>query len=47
MATIFCVEDDQSIRQLVLYALKSDGHARRGLNRARNFGKPCKIPPQT
>ncbi len=39
MATIFCVEDDQSIRQLVLYALKSDGHTPQGFESGEEFWK--------
>jgi len=30
MSKIFCVEDDESIRELILYALKSDGYEAEG-----------------
>lgn len=37
MRTVFCVEDDASIRQLVLYALESAGFAARGFEDGESF----------
>ncbi len=37
MQTIYCVEDDESIRELVLYALKGSGFAAEGFSAAPSF----------
>ncbi|MDO4540818.1 MAG: response regulator transcription factor [Syntrophomonadaceae bacterium] len=37
MTTIYCVEDDQNIRELVVYALKSSDYEARGFEKAPEF----------
>ena len=39
MALIYCVEDDESIRELVLYALKGGGYQPRGFEQGDEFFK--------
>lgn len=36
---IYCVEDDQSIRELIIYALKSDGYDAVGFGEGKSFFK--------
>jgi len=40
---IYCVEDDRSIRELVIYALKSIGYEAIGFDKAEPFYKELKI----
>jgi len=40
---IYCVEDDRSIRELVIYALKSIGYEAIGFDKAEPFIKNWKI----
>ncbi len=37
MALIYCLEDDDSIRELILYALKSEGHQAQGFESSQKF----------
>ena len=37
---IFCVEDDNNIRDLLVYTLETTGFHARGLETPRNCGKP-------
>lgn len=46
MSVIFCVEDDEGIRDLILYAVKSAGFGAEGFASARSFEKrlKCRVP---
>ena len=39
---IYLVEDDESIRELVIYTLKSQGFEAKGFERPSHFWKPWK-----
>lgn len=43
MQTIFCLEDDESIRSLIMYALKSSGFEAEGFEDAASFEKELSI----
>ena len=43
MQTIYCLEDDESIRSLILYALKSSGFEAEGFEDAKAFEKALAV----
>jgi len=47
MARIFIVEDDENIRELVIYALKSSGHEAEGFETGREFWDAFNKPEET
>lgn len=40
---IYCVEDDDDIRELMLYTLKTAGFEALGFQTLMTFGKPCLV----
>ena len=45
MAKIYCVEDDESIRELILYALKSGGYDAEGFENSTELWNAIKKTP--
>ena len=45
METIYCVEDDENIRELVLYALSSSGYAGQGFPEGESFLRAVEHSP--
>ena len=44
---IYCVEDDSSIRDLMVYALRAAGFPPLAALMVRNFGRPCIGKPRS